>query len=82
MGSVFGKSFRISSFGESHGGGVGVVVDGCPPRLPISAEDVSARAGANPTTDALERALESLIDEGVLHVEALAHLPLLDALLP
>ena len=40
MGSVFGKSFRISSFGESHGGGVGVVVDGCPPRLPISAEDV------------------------------------------
>ena len=40
MGSVFGKSFRISSFGESHGGGVGVVVDGCPPRLPLSAEDV------------------------------------------
>jgi len=40
MGSVFGKVFRISSFGESHGGAVGVVVDGCPPRLPLSAEDV------------------------------------------
>lgn len=40
MGSVFGKVFRISSFGESHGGGVGVVLDGCPPRLPLCAEDV------------------------------------------
>jgi chorismate synthase len=30
MGSVFGQVFRISTFGESHGGGVGVVVDGCP----------------------------------------------------
>jgi len=33
--SQFGHIFRISTFGESHGGGVGVVVDGCPPRLPI-----------------------------------------------
>ncbi len=35
MGSVFGSLFRISTFGESHGGGVGVVIEGCPPRLPI-----------------------------------------------
>ena len=35
MGSSFGTLFRISTFGESHGGGVGVIVDGCPPRLPI-----------------------------------------------
>lgn len=35
MGSSFGKAFRITTFGESHGGAVGVVVDGCPPRLPI-----------------------------------------------
>ncbi len=40
MGSVFGKLFCISTFGESHGGGVGVVVDGCPPRLPISTEEL------------------------------------------
>jgi chorismate synthase len=33
--SRFGQSFQITTFGESHGGGVGVVVDGCPPRLPI-----------------------------------------------
>ena len=31
MGSSFGELFRISTFGESHGGGVGVIIDGCPP---------------------------------------------------
>jgi chorismate synthase len=40
MGSTFGQLFRVTTFGESHGGGVGVVVDGCPPRLPLSIEDV------------------------------------------
>ncbi len=40
MGSTFGHLFRISTFGESHGGGVGVVVDGCPPQLPISVEEI------------------------------------------
>jgi chorismate synthase len=32
--------FSIATFGESHGGGVGVVVDGCPPRLPITVEEI------------------------------------------
>ena len=40
MGSTFGQVFRIHTFGESHGGAVGVVVDGCPPRLPLSAEEI------------------------------------------
>ncbi|NBD17561.1 MAG: chorismate synthase [Cyanobacteria bacterium] len=40
MGSIFGQLFRISTFGESHGGGVGVVIDGCPPQLPLSAEEI------------------------------------------
>ena len=35
MSSSFGTLFRVSTFGESHGGGVGVVIDGCPPRLPV-----------------------------------------------
>lgn len=35
-GSTFGHSFRVTTFGESHGGGVGCVVDGVPPRLRIS----------------------------------------------
>ncbi|MGD1854394.1 MAG: chorismate synthase [Leptolyngbyaceae cyanobacterium] len=40
MGNTFGHLFRITTFGESHGGGVGVVVDGCPPQLEISAEEI------------------------------------------
>jgi chorismate synthase len=42
MGSSFGKLFQISTFGESHGGGVGVIVDGCPPRLDLDLEAIQA----------------------------------------
>ena len=41
-GSSFGDRFRITTFGESHGGAVGVVVDGCPPRLAIDADRIQA----------------------------------------
>jgi chorismate synthase len=40
MGSFFGQVFRIATWGESHGGGVGVVIEGCPPRLPLSEADI------------------------------------------
>jgi chorismate synthase len=40
MGSTFGQLFKISTFGESHGGGVGVVIDGCPPQIEISPEEI------------------------------------------
>jgi chorismate synthase len=40
MGNSFGHLFRITTWGESHGGGVGVVVDGCPPRLKLSEADI------------------------------------------
>src|SRR5512134_2648145 len=40
MGNTFGHLFRITTWGESHGGGVGVVVDGCPPRLPLTEADI------------------------------------------
>jgi len=39
-GNTFGTIFRVTTFGESHGPGVGVVVDGCPPRLPITTEEI------------------------------------------
>ncbi len=39
-GSSFGHNFRISTFGESHGGAVGVVVDGVTPGLLLSVEDI------------------------------------------
>ena len=40
MGNTFGQLFRITTWGESHGGGVGVVVDGCPPRLKLTEADI------------------------------------------
>ncbi|MDD6813309.1 MAG: chorismate synthase [Akkermansia muciniphila] len=40
MSSSFGLVFRVSTWGESHGPGVGVVVDGCPSCIALSAEDV------------------------------------------
>ncbi|MDQ6764575.1 MAG: chorismate synthase [Verrucomicrobiota bacterium] len=40
MGNTFGQLFRITTFGESHGGGVGVVIDGCPPRIVLGEQDI------------------------------------------
>jgi chorismate synthase len=39
-GNSFGQLFRITTFGESHGGAVGVIVDGCPPGLALTEADV------------------------------------------
>ena len=39
-GNSFGRVFRISTWGESHGGGVGVNLDGCPPRIHITREEI------------------------------------------
>jgi chorismate synthase len=40
MPNTFGHLFRITTWGESHGGGVGVVVDGCPPKLSLTEADI------------------------------------------
>jgi chorismate synthase len=41
-GSTYGTAFRVTTFGESHGRGVGCVVDGVPPRLALSVEEIQA----------------------------------------
>ncbi|KAI8475939.1 MAG: chorismate synthase [Monoraphidium minutum] len=41
-GSTYGNAFRVTTFGESHGKGVGCVVDGVPPKLAISTEEIQA----------------------------------------
>jgi chorismate synthase len=40
MANTFGQLFRITTWGESHGAGIGVVVDGCPPRLQLTESDI------------------------------------------
>ncbi|MEY2537155.1 MAG: chorismate synthase [Verrucomicrobiota bacterium] len=40
MGNTFGRLFRVTTFGESHGGGIGVVIDGCPARIELAESDI------------------------------------------
>ena len=40
MGNTWGRLFRVTTWGESHGGATGAVIDGCPPRLPLSPADI------------------------------------------
>ena len=41
-GSIFGSIFRVSTWGESHGRGVGVVIDGCPAGVELCEEDIQS----------------------------------------
>ncbi len=41
-GSTYGNLFQITTWGESHGKGIGVVVDGCPAGLPLTEEDIQS----------------------------------------
>jgi chorismate synthase len=43
MSSTFGKILRVTTFGESHCPGVGAILDGCPPNLPLSADDIQSQ---------------------------------------
>jgi chorismate synthase len=38
--NTFGHMFRVTTFGESHGVAIGCVIDGCPPQIPLTAEDI------------------------------------------
>jgi chorismate synthase len=40
MSNTFGQLFRVTTFGESHGGGIGAMIDGCPPRIEISEGEI------------------------------------------
>ena len=69
-GSVFGKIFRVTTFGESHGPAVGAVIDGCPAGLPLSADDIRPylerrRPGRSPFSSARSEADECEILSGV-----------------
>ncbi len=62
----FGRVFRLSIFGESHGPAVGVVIDGCPPGIQVSVEDFlpdldRRRSGAEGTTPRREPDLPVLV---------------------
>ena len=62
----FGRLFRVSIFGESHGANVGVVIDGCPAGMPLTTENFSTdidrrKAGAKGTTPRKEDDIPEII---------------------
>ena len=76
MGNTFGQLFRITTWGESHGGGVGVVIDGCPPRIPLTEADIQReldrrRPGQSTITTARDEADRCQILSGVFEGQTL-----------
>lgn len=64
--NTFGKLFRVSVFGESHGKAVGVIIDGCPPGISISKEELMGdlerrRPGAKGTTPRKEHDMPIIV---------------------
>lgn len=62
----FGRLLRISIFGESHGSLVGITVDGCPPGIPLTLDDLMAdisrrKSGATGTTPRMEKDLAHIV---------------------
>ncbi|MBW2645971.1 MAG: chorismate synthase [Deltaproteobacteria bacterium] len=71
-GNTFGKLFRITTWGESHGKAVGVIIDGCPPRIPLDEkiiqEDLDRRKpGSGPTSTARKEKDQVKILSGTLN---------------
>ena len=69
-GNTFGKLFTVTSFGESHGLGLGAIIDGCPPGLPLTEEDLQIdldrrRPGTSRYTTARNEADQVKIMSGV-----------------
>lgn len=75
-GSSYGRIFRVTTWGESHGEAVGVVVDGCPPELELSEEDIQheldrRRPGVSAVTTERQEADEVKILSGVFEGKTL-----------
>jgi len=74
MGNSFGKLFTITSFGESHGTCIGIIIDGCPPGLPVSETDIQQEVDKRKPTSpiATTRAEEDKVEilSGILNGHA------------
>ena len=69
-GSSFGKSFKITTWGESHGKGVGVIIDGCPPGISMNEEIIQAmldrrKPGGSPASTSRKEPDKAIIMSGI-----------------
>jgi len=72
--NTFGHMFRVTTFGESHGAALGCVVDGCPPRIPLTVEDIQLdldrrKPGQSRFTTQRQEADQVKILSGVMETE-------------
>src|SRR3981081_941919 len=72
--NTFGHLFRVTTFGESHGPAIGCVVDGCPPRIPLTEADIQPyldkrRPGQSRFTTQRQEPDQGKIRSGVLPAE-------------
>ena len=71
-GNSFGTLFRITTWGESHGLGIGVVIDGCPPRIPLDENVIQAmldrrKPGSSIASTSRKEPDEAIIMSGVFN---------------
>ena len=69
--NTFGHLFRVTTYGESHGAGLGCVIDGCPPRIPLDVADIQAdldrrRPGTSKYTTQRQEPDQARIVSGVM----------------
>ncbi|OEU67915.1 MAG: chorismate synthase [Desulfobacterales bacterium PC51MH44] len=69
-GNTFGRFFRITTWGESHGKGVGVVIDGCPSKIPLDESIIQSmlnrrRSGKSPASTTRREPDQAVIMSGV-----------------
>ncbi|MFH2219883.1 MAG: chorismate synthase [Pseudomonadota bacterium] len=69
-GNTIGKLFRVTTWGESHGQGVGVVIDGCPPKIPLHEDVIQSmlnrrRPGGSPASTRRREPDRAIILSGV-----------------
>src|SRR6056300_39339 len=72
--NTFGKIFRFTTWGESHGPAIGCVVDGCPPNIPLSEKDIQTdmdrrRPGQSKFTTQRKEPDKAIILSGVFEVK-------------
>jgi len=72
--NTFGKIFRFTTWGESHGPAIGCVIDGCPPNIPLTEKDIQAdmdrrRPGQSKFTTQRKEPDKAIILSGVFEVK-------------
>ena len=62
--NTFGKLFRFTTWGESHGPAIGCIVDGCPPNINLKEQDIQIELDKRKSKDKLIKEIENFSKKG------------------